>query len=170
MSEPRHTLLSLTHDFDELERELLERGGEADDALLARMQALTADLSSKVDRTVFYLGGLRSRAEALKAWAKRASAQAALLEAHHDRFLRYLDLALGQHKRLDGEACSIARRDNPVSVEVTDVEALRETCPHVLSTRTEEVVDKQALRAALLSSENIRGAQLKKSHRIEVKP
>lgn len=129
--------------------------GEINEAALAELEALEEQREAKALAVAAYLVGQRLEADAIKAQAKRLAERAAVHARHADRLERYLESNLAVGEKLSDARVAISwRKSRAVEVDCDPTELPEE----YVRIRCE--ADKAALKAALESGEQVKGARL----------
>jgi len=181
------TLLDLASEVERVEMDLIAAGGELTPELEARWEAACGALIAKVDSAAIYALGLKQRAARAKEMVQAVKARQSAIDKHLDRLLNYVDFAMGEGGKLEGEVFRFKRVNNPVSVEVLDEDVVFAAAPEAFDqepilgrltvtdrgedgyTVTRAVLSKVKLKALLESGSDIPGAMLKRGHRVEVR-
>jgi DNA-binding transcriptional regulator YiaG len=141
------SLLLLTHELLEIEKRM-----ENQEEILPLIQA-------KVDSCVMYRQTIESQIDLLKKKELEIKMMRQSLERKQDKFESYLLMCLDHlgKKELNGEVYSISARKPLKRVEIVDQSLIPDSFKAI---KTEEIVDKNGIKQAILDGMTIDGVKL----------
>jgi hypothetical protein len=138
------------------------------DSFSAGLAALESDLSAKAAAVACYIREVEAEAAAIGEWLKAQQDRARRLDATADRLRNYLfgELTLAGLTKVSDPQVQIKIRKNPPRVAILSEDALP---PQWWRTRTIQEPDKIEIKAALKAGQEIPGAALEITERLEIK-
>lgn len=161
-------LFEITQQLRELEI-LADSEDIPDDVLRDTIEGLTGDFETKAVATAKFILSLEATADAIKEVATAAEIRAKRVQKRADQVRHYLLLQFQMinHRKIDSPELVIARRANPVSVQVTDEAAIPKDY-FVQPPPPPPNLDKKAVKKALQAGTAVPGAFLESGEHLRI--
>jgi hypothetical protein len=161
-------LFEITQQLRELEI-LADSEDIPEDVLRDTIEGLTGDFETKAVATAKFILSLEATAEAIKAAADAMAIRAKRVQKRADAVRHYLLLQFQMidHRKLDTPELVIARRANPVAVQVSDEAAIPRDY-FVQPPPPPPKLDKKAVKDALQAGATVPGAYLESGEHLRI--
>jgi hypothetical protein len=138
------------------------------DSFSAGLAAMESDLTAKAAAVACYIREVEAEAAAIGDWLKAQQDRARRLDATADRLRNYLlgELTLAGLAAVSDPRIQLKIKKNPPRVAITDAESIP---PQWWRTRTIQEPDKTEIKNALKAGQEIPGAVLEVTERLEIK-
>jgi hypothetical protein len=163
------TLKSIVKSSLDLEQKLIDAEGVLTDDLAGEIALCEKSMAVKVDAYAHIISRMKDAIDRHKEARQAHAAYIKNLESSIE-WLQYAlksGLNVLNRSELLGDHYQAKTRLNPASCEITDLDAIPAEYKII---KTEVVVDKAALLEVLKMGVDIRGANLKQTERVEIKP
>jgi hypothetical protein len=163
-------LFEITDQLKQLER-IADSGEIAPEIIADTLEGLEGDFESKAVAVAKFILSLEATSDAAKDAAKAMRERADRIAKRADCLRNYLLLQfqiVDWRKKIESAEVTIARRNNPVAVQVTDAESVPAEY-WVQPPPPPPQLDKKAIKSALQSGISVPGVYLESGERIEIK-
>ena len=153
------TLYEIPTRYEHFYQTMMEQNdGEITQDLIQTLDAIDEEFSDKVEACCRMISELRSRSEVAAKEANRLVAKARVHGNKADRLAQYVKENMQRMgtKTIENGLFRATVSDNPVSVDVTDEEAV----PYEFFVHRDPVLSKTKIKAALEGGDEVPGAQL----------
>lgn len=163
-------LYELAHEFREAADKLADMDLDAQ-TVADTLEGVRLPVEDKCRQVGFVIRNMESMAaqikEAEQAMASRRKALEARAESVREYLLRNMqDCGIS---KIESPYFVLSVRQNPASVIVDDPETLAFAAPQFIVTKTEQSVDKKAVKAAIEAGEDVPGCRLERKVSLQIK-
>lgn len=148
--------------------ELIEDEDTDNESLNNALAAIEGDINSKAENTAKLIKNIDGHVIALKEEEKRLQAKRKVLENKRESIKEYLEYQLesiGKDKVVT-PLFTVARQNNPPSVNILDEDSIPETYKKEVTTTS---IDRKELLAALKEGKEVAGAEIKQGKHLRIK-